>query len=344
MDDFDRRLLSLIQRRVPLVREPFAELAGEFDSSEQRVLAALAALRSAAVIREISAVFDVAALGYEQALVAMRVSAEKLDEAGLLVARHPGVSHCYGREGDVNLWLTLATSPRSRLGLAATAAAMARQCGAADCMLLPALRRYKLLVRFGMEDAVAPKPTDEQSESVGIVSHPGRSVPDLSDQQLRAVRALQVDLPCRRDPFAGLADAEKMDPDMLLVHAADFLAAGWMRRYAAVLHHRAAGARSNVLVAWKVPEALADVAGARCAQQPNVSHCYLRPTRCDWPYNLYTMIHGRSEQDCRLTIEEIATTTRMGSRVELWTAGEYKKQRVRLFTDEEAEWEQSRSI
>ncbi|MGB2824122.1 MAG: Lrp/AsnC family transcriptional regulator [Phycisphaerae bacterium] len=339
MDSFDRRLLGLIQRRVPLVREPFAELAAGLDSTEEDVLNAVAALRSDGVIREISAIFDAVALGYEQALVAMRVPPERLDEAGLSAAKHPGVSHCYGREGDVNLWLTLAISPRSRLGLAGTAAAMARQCGAADHMLLPTLRRYKLQVRFDMEGVPSPKPTDEQSESGGSAPHPQRPAPNLSDEQLRAVRALQVDLPCRPDPFAVLAAAERIDPDMLLVHAADFLAAGWMRRYAAVLHHRAAGARSNVLVAWEVPEALADVAGARCAQQPNVSHCYLRPTGPEWPFNLYTMVHGRSEQDCRLTIEEIITTTHMARHVELWTDKEYKKRRVRLFTDAERQWE-----
>jgi len=343
MDDFDRRLLGLIQRRVPLVREPFAELAAELDTTERRVLDAVAAFRSGGVIREISALFDAAALGYQQALVALRVPPERLDEAGSLAAGHPGVSHCYGREGDVNLWLTLATSPQSRLGLAATAAAMARECRAADCMLLPTLRRYKLRVIFDTQGALPPKPVDEQGESAGIASHPNRPAPDLTDQQTRAVRALQGDLPCRPDPFADLAAGEKLDPDMLLVHAADFLAAGWMRRYAAVLHHRAAGMRANVLVAWEVPEALADVAGARCAQQPSVSHCYLRPTRPGWPYSLYTMIHGRSQQDCRLTIEEILTTTGMGRRAELWTAREYKKQRIRLFTDEEAEWEKNRS-
>jgi len=339
MDDFDRRLLDLIQRRMPLVREPFAELAAQLDATESRVLDSLAALRSAGVIREISALFDAVALGYDQALVALRVAPEKLDEAGRLVAQHPGVSHCYARQADVNLWWTLATSPRSRLGLKATAAFLARQCGAAESMLLPTLRRYKLRVRFDMESGPAPEPAEEPGESMPVPSACSRPAPPLTDEQLRAIRALQVDLPCRPDPFGPLAAAEAMDPDMLLVHAADFLAAGWMRRYAAVLHHRAAGAPSNVLVAWEVPEALADVAGARCAQQPTVSHCYLRPTAPGWPYNLYTMIHGLTEQDCRRTIEEIVASTHVGRYVELWTVREYKKQRVRLFAREEDEWE-----
>jgi len=29
-----------------------------------------------------------------------------------------------------------------------------------------------------------------------------------------------------------------------------------------------------------------------------VSHCYERPRRATWPYNLYTMIHGRDRASC----------------------------------------------
>jgi len=339
MDPLDRHLLNRIQIALPLVREPFAELAREFGCDERAVTDRISALRGeGGVIREISAVFDAVALGYEQALLAMRVPPDRLDRAGETAAAHPGVSHCYARRREENLWLTLATSPRSRLGLSATAALLAGTCGADGWMLLPTVRRYKLDVRFDMERG-GPAATPRVAATPVSAPHPG--VPQLTDPQLRAVRALQQDLPCRRDPFAVLAEGAGLDADMLLVHAADFLAAGWMRRYAAVLRHRAAGSRANVLVAWAVAEPLADTAGARCARSPAVSHCYLRPTAPGWPFNLYTMIHGRSQEDCRATIEEIAATTGLDRRAELWTTKEYKKQRVALFSDAEARWEQA---
>ena len=338
MEDGDRNLLALMQRAVPLVREPFAELAARLGCDEPAVRERIDRLREARVIREISAIFDATALGYEQALVAARVPPDRLDRAGRLVATHPGVSHCYGRDGKVNLWFTLAVSPRSSLGLSGTAGLLAELTGAAESMLLPTLRRYKLRVRFGVEG----DETAGQDEAGGdpAVDVPARlPAPDLTDEQLRAVGALQVDLPCRGDPFARVAADYALEPDMLLVHAADFLAAGWMRRYAAVLHHRAAGAKANVLVAWTVDRAATDVAGLRAAQLPAVSHCYLRPTGPDWPYNLYTMIHGRSREDCEMTIEQIAATTALDRRAVLWTAAEYKKRRIRLFAPDEAEWE-----
>ena len=362
MTDPQRRLLKAIQRRVPLVREPFAALADELGRDEYWVMDQIAAMSSSGgVIREISAIFDAVALGYQQTLVAMRVAPDRLDQAGRLVAAHPGVSHCYGRTGALNLWFTLATSPSSRLGLAKTVDTLARLTASAKTLLLPTLRRYKLNVRFDLENdpfaatahlgaeasgpaslAVEPQP-DEPSWTKVLLGEGGgdqqATLPTLNDRELRAVRALQRPLPPRSDPFARLAAAERLNPHTLLAIGSDFLADGSMRRYAAVLHHRAAGAKANVLAAWAVDEPAADAAGARCAQLAAVSHCYLRPARDDWPYSLYTMIHGRSEQDCRLTIDEIATTTGLSRRAELWTVAEYKKRRIGLFIGEEAKWE-----
>jgi len=327
MDAFDRSLLKLIQDSVPLVREPYAQIAAELGCDERGVLERIEALRKAALVREISALFDAEALGYAQLLVAMRVEARRLDAAGQTAAGHPGVSHCYGREGPFNLWLTLACSPASTLGPLRTAELLAKLCGAERHMTLPVLRRYKLHVRFPAGKSPPAAPPKRPATAA------------LSDEQRRAVRALQANLPTRADPFAEIAAAAGLDADMLLVHAADFLAAGWMRRYAAVLHHHPAGARANLLAAWEVSDAAADAAAAKCTLLPAVSHCFLRPARGDWPYNLYTMIHGRSREDCQIVLQTIAATTSMSRRAELWTLKEYKKARIRLFDEGEAQWE-----
>jgi len=150
-----------------------------------------------------------------------------------------------------------------------------------------------------------------------------------------------MNLPIRRDPFSAPAREAGLNPDMLLVHATDFLAVGWMRRYSAVLRHRLLGARANVLVAWRIEEERADQAGLTCAESPAVSHCYYRPCAEDWPYSLYTMIHGPSKEHCRRTIERIASLARLGDRATLWTTKEYKKQRVALFDRQEEAWERT---
>ena len=335
---FDRRLLHLAQEGIPLVREPYAQIAGEIGTDESALLDRLSTLRGeGGAIREISGIFDVQSLGYDQALVGFRIPDEHLDLAGQTVAAHPGISHCYHRDGKYNLWFTLAVSPRSAFGLRGTLDALARASGAESHLLLPALKRYKLHVRFGQDDSPEHRSVTHRTD---VPDEPARaSASDLTEEQIRAIAALQADLPNTSDPFAPVAASAGLDPDMLLVHATDMLARGYLRRYAAVLHHQRVGAKANVMVAWEVAEPAADSAGAKCAQHPAVSHCFLRPSAPDWSYNLYTMIHGRSRQDCEMTVAELAAETALTHRTELWTLREYKKQRIRLFSDQEAIWE-----
>jgi len=335
MTDLDPRLLESLQQRVPLVREPFADIAARLGCDEQTVLERIAELRGpGGTIREISGIFDAAALGYDQALIGFRVPFDRVDDAGALVAAHPGVSHCYGRDNEFDLWFTLAASPKSTLGLDASAARLAERCGADAHLVLPTVRRYKLDTR----PALSGRPAAATDPTVYV---PQRGAPPkLSDEQIRAIRALQIDLPARSDPFAPLAESAGIDPDTLLVHAADMLAAGWLRRYAAVLYHRSVGVKANVMVVWKVDESAADAAGAAAAALTQVSHCYLRPTSDLWPYGLYTMIHGRDPAECESVVQQIAAATALTERAMLWTTQEYKKKRVRLFSDDEGMWEQ----
>jgi len=342
MDELDRQLLNRIQASVPFAARPFAQLADELGCDESAVIQRISALRQAGIIREISAIFDAVALGYRQALVAMTVPLEKLDQAGRIAAEHPGVSHCYGRAGEVNLWLTLAISPQSSLGLETSAGLLARLTGATAHMVLPTIRRYKLQVRFDMEPEKpmpAPAPVTPDAPGASTPAVANTTAPELTETQRRAIRALQIDLPAEPEPFARLAAAEDLDVETLLACGRDFLDAGQMRRYSAVLHHRAAGGKANVLVAWIADDAQADLDGPLAARVAGISHCYLRPTGHNWPYNIYTMIHGRSEADCRKTIETVLATTSLIEYRELWTTAEYKKRRVPLFASQEADWE-----
>ena len=57
---------------------------------------------------------------------------------------------------------------------------------------------------------------------------------------------------------------------------------------------------------WIVPEATVEQTAAKMSQHREVSHCYLRPVYADWPYNLYTIVHGRSVDECESIINDLA--------------------------------------
>ncbi len=334
LSEFDRRLLERIQQNVPLTPKPWDRLAGDLDAEPRRLLERLAALRGeGGVIREISGIFDAARLGYAQALVAFEIAPERLDAAGRTVAAHPGVSHCYGRAHRLNLWFTLAV-PGARAALREAVDALAEACDARRSLLLPTIRRYKLHVHFAL-DADPSGSLLTPGRTADVPADPaGRAEQDALEwtaERRAAVRALQRDLPGEKEPFATVAAAEGLDRDDLLHFACAFRDAGVLRRYAAVLHHRRAGANANALVVWQVPPEEVDREGRRAAAHRAVSHCYHRPPAEGWDYRLYTMIHARTSEDLAMTLDELVTTTDLRRHEVLPTEKEYAKRRVRFF-------------
>ena len=111
-----------------------------------------------------------------------------------------------------------------------------------------------------------------------------------------------------------------------------------MRRFAAVMNHRSAGFKANAMGVWAVPDDQLDVVGSQMAGFALVSHCYRRPTYDDWPYSIFTMVHGKNAKECEATIAAIHSETGVEEYALLWSVKEYKKTRVRYFTDDWDEW------
>jgi DNA-binding Lrp family transcriptional regulator len=92
---------------------------------------------------------------------------------------------------------------------------------------------------------------------------------------------------------------------------------------------------------WKVPEQRIEEVGNAMAGFAAVSHCYQRPTYPDWPYNLFGMLHGRSKEDCEASADAIAGETGISEHAMLYSTKEYKKIRVRYYTEDFFDWERT---
>jgi siroheme decarboxylase len=113
-----------------------------------------------------------------------------------------------------------------------------------------------------------------------------------------------------------------------------------LRRVAAILFHRRAGFSANGMGVWQVPEDRIAEIGPRMAAFRGVSHCYERPTYADWPYQIFTMAHGRSKEQCDAILDAIETEVGcVEKRATLYSSTEFKKVRLRYFTQEHADWE-----
>lgn len=337
VDSADRRLLDRIQESVPLVPRPFAAVGAALGLREEEVIRRLGSLQREGVLRQIGGIFDTRACGYRSALVMARVAPERIESVATAVGEHPGVTHCYERDHQWNLWFTVAVPPDSALGLPGTVDRLGSAAGANSIRLLPALRVFKIGAKFGMDDGAA------QISATGV---PGaRPVDDppihLKDGEIAAIRALQRPLSLVEEPFIQAAASAGMSQSELLSHATDLLGRGAMRRFAALLNHRRAGFGANVLGAWAVKDGGVAEAGKRIAEFSAVSHCYERPVFSDWPYPLLSMIHGRSKEECLETMDAIRRAIAPAASAALWSAREFKKVRLQLFTPDYPAWELS---
>ena len=75
-----------------------------------------------------------------------------------------------------------------------------------------------------------------------------------------------------------------------------------------VVNHVVTGFDANCMVVWDVPDDELDERGVSVGELPYVTLCYHRPRRPeqDWPYNLFTMIHGRESDAVDEKIDELA--------------------------------------
>ncbi|MDR2161592.1 MAG: Lrp/AsnC family transcriptional regulator [Desulfovibrio sp.] len=137
---------------------------------------------------------------------------------------------------------------------------------------------------------------------------------------------VQRDLPDSLTPYADLAAESGMTEDEVLDLLRSMKEAGSIRRFGATLRHQRAGFAHNALVAWKATLHEADRAGPLAAEHHSVSHCYYRPSPSpDWPFTLYTMIHGRSGEECRTVVLDLAARTGLREYAVLESRRELKK-------------------
>ncbi|MGE4419394.1 MAG: Lrp/AsnC family transcriptional regulator [Sulfurimonas sp.] len=324
-------ILSRIQKNFPLVARPFEAIANELNISEDEVLDVLQEQKRSNIIRQTSAIFDTKRLGYISSLVAFKISADKISDAVKIINSHPGISHNYERNHDFNIWFTLAVAPDSKLGLEKTLEVLAQATGAEDYIMLPTLKLFKINVKLNTTGK------DEKKEEVKRVKHTDI---ELTPLHHAVIRAAQYDIEMTQEPFKKIVDTLNIDYDTFFSILNELQKAGVMRRFASILNHRKAGFSANAMVVWDVDEEKGEEVGERAAAFSAVSHCYLRPKYENWPYNLFTMVHGKNTDETNAIIAEMASEIDSKSHMPLYSSREFKKVRIEYFTPEFETWEE----
>jgi DNA-binding Lrp family transcriptional regulator len=329
--DDQTRLIRTVQAGVPFVRRPFAALAEGLGMPESSVIEGLRGLQQEGVLREISAVLEGSAFGYESALVAGLVPDDKLDHAVAVINAHPTVSHNYLRSHRYNLWFTIAVPPH--MSIDRTLELLANEVGIDGFHPLRRTHTFKIGVNFD--------PKTLMNLTAATAAREVECV-EVSDHEAGLFRALQRPLPVESQPFDALAEQVGVDVDALLAFANRHLG-GAIRRYVGTLRHRKLGVRENGMVVWCVPDENVEAVGNELAAAPGVSHCYARNAVDGFPYTVYSMVHGPSRESCEQMARELAEKTGQDDYAVLFSEREFKKERLRYFLPELDRWWEERT-
>ena len=328
-------LLSIIQKRFPLTPTPFADIAQELGSDESTIIKIILEEKKSKIIRQISPIFDTKRLGYSSSLVSFKVRREDIESAVKIINSHPGVSHNYEREHPFNIWFTLAIAPDSKLGLRETVDILAKKANAMDSIMLPTLKLFKIAVKLNT--------TGKDAKKEKVVK-PKRKHIELTPLHHKVIALTQHDIPIVQEPFKAVVEELGIGYDDFFSLLNELKEAGVMRRFAGILNHRNAGFNANAMVVWDIDEKRGEEIGEKAAEFSAVSHCYLRPKYPNWPYNLFTMVHGKTTEETNAIIKEMASEIEHFARRPLYSTREFKKVRIKYFSPEFKKWEKENQL
>ena len=122
------------------------------------------------------------------------------------------------------------------------------------------------------------------------------------------IKATQAGLPLVAEPYAAVAEAVGLTEAEVIDRMSAMQARGIIRRIAVAPNHYALGMTANGMSVWDVADDRISELGARIGALPYVTHCYQRPRALpDWPYNLFAMLHGESQEEVEAKRAEVAS-------------------------------------
>lgn len=153
-----------------------------------------------------------------------------------------------------------------------------------------------------------------------------------SEAEKAALRLLQADIPDTERPYLEIAERTGLTEAEVLDLLGQLKGEGVVRRFGATLRHQQAGYGANAMVAWFVEQDRdLDEVGAIMAQRPEITHCYQRVNCYAWPYNLYTMVHARSREECLDVVQQLARIAQVPQYDILFSRKELKKTSMAYF-------------
>lgn len=147
----------------------------------------------------------------------------------------------------------------------------------------------------------------------------------LTDIERKLLAQIQHGLPATSTPYKDVAAQIGVDVEEVLDILNSWKSDGRIRRVGAIVNHFKVGLQAGAMVVWQVEQNRIEEVGKILASFPEVSHAYERPSTEQWPYNVYTMVHGQDVDAVMETITKMSVRAAVKNFKQLETVRELKK-------------------
>ena len=308
MNPLEQALLNDYQRDFPLQSRPFAQIAKAHKTDTGSILQLLKRLKKTGLISRVGPVFRPNTIGVST-LAAMKIPGNKLEAIAKLVNKYPEVNHNYEREHAYNLWFVVTASDQQHLE--DTLLSIEKLTGTA-IMRLPLVREHHIDLGFTMPlHGKESPPAVKKRISIPITVTHSTQPDDTIQQQL--IDEIQSGLPLVERPYAEIAQNVGIDEQEVMRRIEIMLTTGAIRRMGVVVRHHELGYHANAMLIWDIADEKVNEVGTQLSAVECITLCYQRPRHLPhWPYNLFTMIHGKQRQSVEQRIEEIVQQYSLG--------------------------------
>lgn len=310
IDTVDAALIDDYQSDVPVTANPFEEMAidlsaaTDVDLTAADVLDRVQRLADKGIFRRFGPVLNPPVIG-SSTLAAVQAPPERFDEIAAIINSHQQVNHNYRRNHEWNMWFVVTAGSQTVRDSILEAIETETGC---PVLNLPMLTDYYIDLEFPVvnDDRFARESLESTDVSATRISESAAG--DLSPLEADLLLAVQGGFPLSLTPYQDVADTIEADRDDVLAAIDRLLETGCIKRIGCVVNHVVTGFRNNCMVVWDVPDKNLDEWGTTVGSLPYVTLCYHRPRRPDqgWPYNLFTMVHGREAAAVDAKIDELA--------------------------------------
>ncbi|MHC4271858.1 MAG: siroheme decarboxylase subunit beta [Planctomycetota bacterium] len=147
----------------------------------------------------------------------------------------------------------------------------------------------------------------------------------LSDIECKILAVIQEGFPKSQNPYSDMAERAGVKTEELLAVLRSWEKNGKLRRIGAIVNHFKVGLEAGAMVVWQVDTERIEEVGLILAGFEQVSHAYERLTSKNWPYNMYTMVHGANSEDVQRVVNEMSKLSGVSNYRILSTEKELKK-------------------